>query len=193
MVAPLNWLSALITTDCLLPRVVSEMLALNPAALATTWKLPSPPRPWRLPLMLRLISLQVPEIAPPSATTLAAEIEFVAVAGAGQGLVEAVPAFADRIGRAAADALARAVVERDGAAAGPVAGQAGERARLGVACGAERGRREQGDGREDQPPDDDEDAGRPACRYCRDASHRPLHGMPADAPFHFPDPALPLS
>src|SRR6202022_272995 len=29
--------------------------------------------------------------------------------------------------------------------------------------------------------------------YCRDASHRPLHGTPADAPFHFPDPALPLS
>src|SRR5207237_8972615 len=29
--------------------------------------------------------------------------------------------------------------------------------------------------------------------YWRDASHRPLHGMPADAPFHFPDPALPLS
>ena len=30
-------------------------------------------------------------------------------------------------------------------------------------------------------------------RYWRDASHRPLHGTPADAPFHFPDPALPLS
>src|SRR5882757_2612635 len=29
--------------------------------------------------------------------------------------------------------------------------------------------------------------------YCRNASHRPLHGTPADAPFHFPDPALPLS
>src|ERR1700761_8930964 len=29
--------------------------------------------------------------------------------------------------------------------------------------------------------------------YCRDASHRPLHGTPADAPFHFPHPALPLS
>src|SRR5215471_11873524 len=29
--------------------------------------------------------------------------------------------------------------------------------------------------------------------YCRDASHRPLQGIPADAPFHFPDPALPLS
>src|SRR3984893_6295128 len=28
--------------------------------------------------------------------------------------------------------------------------------------------------------------------YWRDASHRPLQGMPADAPFHFPDPALPL-
>jgi hypothetical protein len=29
--------------------------------------------------------------------------------------------------------------------------------------------------------------------YCREASHRPLHGTPADAPFHLPDPALPLS
>src|SRR6266851_2510103 len=29
--------------------------------------------------------------------------------------------------------------------------------------------------------------------YCREASHRPLHGTPADAPFHFPDPVLPLS
>ncbi len=34
--APLNWLSARITTDCLLPRVVSEMFALKPGALATT-------------------------------------------------------------------------------------------------------------------------------------------------------------
>src|SRR6266516_4008044 len=29
--------------------------------------------------------------------------------------------------------------------------------------------------------------------YRRDASHRPLQGTPADAPFHFPDPELPLS
>jgi hypothetical protein len=35
IVAPLNWLSALITTDCLLPRVVSVMLAENPGAVAT--------------------------------------------------------------------------------------------------------------------------------------------------------------
>jgi hypothetical protein len=34
--APRNWLSARITTDCLLPRVVSEMLAEKPGALATT-------------------------------------------------------------------------------------------------------------------------------------------------------------
>ena len=40
MDAPRNWLSALITTDCLLPRVVNEMFAVNPGALATTWKLP---------------------------------------------------------------------------------------------------------------------------------------------------------
>jgi hypothetical protein len=35
MEAPLNWLSALITTDCLLPRVVKEMFALKPGALAS--------------------------------------------------------------------------------------------------------------------------------------------------------------
>ena len=40
IVAPLNWLLALITTDCLLPRVANEMFASNPAAVAATWKLP---------------------------------------------------------------------------------------------------------------------------------------------------------
>src|SRR5216683_7282958 len=34
---------------------------------------------------------------------------------------------------------------------------------------------------------------RPGLAYWREASHRPLHGIPADAPFHLPDPALPLS
>jgi hypothetical protein len=34
--APLNWLSALMTTDCLLPLVLSEILAEKPGALATT-------------------------------------------------------------------------------------------------------------------------------------------------------------
>src|SRR3954453_1810486 len=29
--------------------------------------------------------------------------------------------------------------------------------------------------------------------YCREASQRPLQGMPPDAPFHLPDPALPES
>src|SRR5436190_17415535 len=29
--------------------------------------------------------------------------------------------------------------------------------------------------------------------YWREASQRPLHGIPADAPFHFPDPLLPLN
>src|SRR4051794_35658941 len=29
--------------------------------------------------------------------------------------------------------------------------------------------------------------------YWRDASQRPLQGIPPDAPFHLPDPALPLS
>ena len=144
--------------------------------------------------MLRLLSLQVPEIAPPSATTLVAEIEFVAVAGAGQGLVETAAALADRVGGAAADAFARAVVEGDGAAAGPDAGHARERPRLGVACGAGERSRQQRDGSEDQQPLTTAKAAGPSgAFYCRDASHRPLQGMPADAPFHFPDPALPLS
>src|SRR5258707_14075562 len=33
---------------------------------------------------------------------------------------------------------------------------------------------------------------RPRLAYWREASHRPLHGIPADAPFHLPDSALPL-
>ena len=44
-------------------------------------------------------------------------------------------AAGDLVGGAAADALAGAVVERHGAAAGPVAGHAGEGARLGIAGG----------------------------------------------------------
>src|SRR5882672_1249258 len=57
ILAPLNWLSARMVTLCLLPTVCNEILALKPAALATTWKLPPPPRPSRLPLTLRLLSL----------------------------------------------------------------------------------------------------------------------------------------
>jgi hypothetical protein len=30
-------------------------------------------------------------------------------------------------------------------------------------------------------------------RYCRDASQRPLQAIPPEAPFHLPDPPLPLS
>ncbi len=36
MVAPLNPVPALITTDCLLPRVVNVRFAVNPGALAIT-------------------------------------------------------------------------------------------------------------------------------------------------------------
>ena len=68
--APRNWLSDLITTDCLLPVVRSEMLAVNPGALAVTWKLPLLPRPSRLPFTPRLDSLHVPESVPPLETTL---------------------------------------------------------------------------------------------------------------------------
>ena len=68
MLAALNWLSALKAIDCLLPVVFNEMLELKPAALATTWKLPPPPRPWMVPPTFRLLSLQVPETSPPWAT-----------------------------------------------------------------------------------------------------------------------------
>ena len=76
MDAPRNWLSALITTDCRLPRVVNEIFAVNPGALATTWKLPLAPRPSRLPVTPRLDSLHVPESDPPLATTLLARLNL---------------------------------------------------------------------------------------------------------------------
>src|ERR1700692_1622151 len=68
--APLKPLSALIETDWWLPRVATDRLAVNPAALATTSKLPLAPRPWRVPVMPRLLSLHVPESTPRSETTL---------------------------------------------------------------------------------------------------------------------------
>jgi hypothetical protein len=70
MVAPRKPFSDLITTDCRLPRVVREMLAVKPGALAMTWKLPLLPCPSMLPLTPRLLSLQVPDSAPRSAMTL---------------------------------------------------------------------------------------------------------------------------
>jgi hypothetical protein len=66
------------------------------------------------------------------------QVEFVGVAGAGEAHVHA--GAVDFVGRAAADALARSVIQRHGAAAVPVAGQAGERTRLGMACGCRKGR-----------------------------------------------------
>src|SRR4051812_33956159 len=66
-----NWLSARMPIDCLLPAVRSEMLALKPAVLAITSKLPPPPRPCRVPLTPRAASLQVPDTAPPWSTILA--------------------------------------------------------------------------------------------------------------------------
>jgi hypothetical protein len=67
---------------------------------------------------------------------IAPEIEFVAVAGAEQVLVEAVPASAHGIIGTTSDPLGRSVIEGNGASAGPVASHAGKRPRLGVACGA---------------------------------------------------------
>ena len=88
------------------------------------------------------------------------ELESIAVAGAGEGLVESGATFADGVGRAAANALAGSVVEHDATAAGPNAGEAGKRPRLCVARGAcDRGR-EQRYGPEYYPSDDRETPGR---------------------------------
>ena len=57
ILAALNWLSALMAIDCLLPAVFNEMLELKPAAWAITWKLPLAPRPWMLPPILIVVSL----------------------------------------------------------------------------------------------------------------------------------------
>ena len=67
---------------------------------------------------------------------VALEIEPVTVAGADERLVEAVAARANGVGGTTSDPLGRSVVERDGSAARPDAGHAGERSRLRVACGA---------------------------------------------------------
>jgi hypothetical protein len=81
---------------------------------------------------------------------IAAEIEFVAVAGAEEPLVEAVPTSAHGIGGATSDALGRSVIEGDGTSAGPVAGEAGKRPRLGVAGAAGYGCHQQRKGCHDQ-------------------------------------------
>lgn len=81
---------------------------------------------------------------------IAAEIEFVAVAGAEEPLIKAVPASAHSIGGATSDALGRSVIEGDGTSAGPVAGDAGKRPRLGVAGAAGYGCHQQRKGCDDQ-------------------------------------------
>ena len=85
ILAPRNWLSARIVTDCLLPVVRSEILALNPAALATTWKLPPPPRPCRVPPTLRLALAPGAGDRAALVDDIGCEVEFVGVAGAGEG------------------------------------------------------------------------------------------------------------
>src|SRR5882724_1459092 len=85
---------------------------------------------------------------------IAAEIEFVAVAGAEEPLVEAVAASAHSVGGTTSDFLGRSVIEGDGTAAGPVAGHAGERPRLGVAGAVGYRRHQQRKGGDDQSSDD---------------------------------------
>ncbi len=67
---------------------------------------------------------------------VAGEIEFVAVAGAVQILLQAEPVGVDLVVGLATDVLGGAVGERDRAGAAPVSVKAGKRApRLGMACG----------------------------------------------------------
>ena len=120
------------------------------------------------------------------------KIEFVAVAGAGQGLVEPGSAGTYGIGCATADALTRSVIKanayrcrtscRRGPRTVPIARSLKSRTPIPQKPWL-------------RPTSASASARRPLLcfGYCRDASHRPLHGTPADAPFHFPDPTLPLS
>ena len=67
---------------------------------------------------------------------VARQVEFVAVAGAVQVLLQAEPVGVDLVVGLAADVLGGAVGERDRARAAPVSVKAGKRAsRLGMACG----------------------------------------------------------
>ena len=126
ILAALNWLSALMAIACLLPVVFNEMLELKPAAWAM-----------HLEAAAGAVALDAAAdiaagLAPGTGDFAALgdnrglQIEPVGVAGAGEDHLHAGPA--DLVGRAAADALARTVVQRHGAGAGPGAGHAGERA-----------------------------------------------------------------
>jgi hypothetical protein len=86
------------------------------------------------------------------------QVKLVAIAGAGEGLIETTAGFANRIRGAAANALGRTVVEGDGATTGPATGHAGERSRLCVACGAGHRSDQQCDRSEDQSLNDGEAA-----------------------------------
>ena len=81
----------LICTVCLLPLVRSVRLAEKPAASTNTSIWPPPAVPCRLPTMFRLASLQLPEMRLPWLVTLLLRVEFVAVAGAMQRLLQARP------------------------------------------------------------------------------------------------------
>ena len=65
LISPLE----LICTVCLLPLVRNVRLAENPTASTNTSILPPPAVPCRLPVTLRLVSLQLPEIRSPSLVT----------------------------------------------------------------------------------------------------------------------------
>ena len=89
---------------------------------------------------------------------IAGQIESVTVAGAGQGLLQAVAAGAHGIGGAAANSLGRPVVQGDRAPAGPVTGQAGEwPARLSVASRPPKRNGQQRGGSKHKPPREGEE------------------------------------
>ena len=90
------------------------------------------------------------------------DIEFVAVAGAGQALLQAITASAYGVRCSTANSFGRPVIERDRTRPGPVPRHAGERSRLRVARGTEHGSREQGDDSEYQPTRNREGSTHPA-------------------------------
>ena len=84
MLTPLISPLELICTVCLLPLVRNVRLAANPEASTNTSIWPPPAVPCRLPKILRLASLQLPEMRSPWLVTSLLKIELVAVAGATQ-------------------------------------------------------------------------------------------------------------
>lgn len=105
----------------------------------------------------------VPGERSPLGDDIGLEIEFVAVAGTDEGLIEARPIAADGIGGAAPDSLGRPVVEGDGASARPVARKTREWRGLRITRRARHAGREHGREREYQASCVHQAVGHSAC------------------------------